>query len=512
MRGRFSVTAGPKTRASGRLNLMQESPDPTVGRSGATNRLADRYLLRRQIGYGGAAEVYEAWDSKLERAVAVKLFRLDVPGLDDAQRHRSEMRILAMLNHPALVAIYDAGTEQRTDGPSRPYLVMELVEGPSLAQRLAAGPLAEGETALLGVRLAGALSHIHGQGIVHRDVKPANVLLADGSPALAKLTDFGIARSTEDARLTGAGLTIGTAQYLSPEQALGAAVGPASDVYSLGLLLLECRTGRPAFVGTPIESALARLHQDPEIPDGVGPALGALLATMTAREPQDRPAAAEAGRALVELAGSTAELGLAAAWAGGTGTAWAGGTGTAWAGGTGTTALLPPVTGGEGQPATGADAAGSGSAAGSGVIAGSGVTADSGLAADSVMASMLDTGVPGADDWPEPNRRPKLVGAAAGTAVIGAVLVGAVAVAVNLRGPDPHLAAPLPQAQPTVSSTSSSSVSAKVSAKTPVTAPVRLTSSARPTPSSSQPIRVVAKPAPPKPTPKPKKSRPRKHG
>ena len=126
------------------LTSMEETqPHPEGGVPGATSRLADRYLLRRQIGYGGAAEVYEAWDGKLERAVAVKLFRLDVPGLDDTQRHRAEMRILAKLNHPALVAIYDAGTEQRADGPSRPYLVMELVDGPSLAQQLASGPLAE---------------------------------------------------------------------------------------------------------------------------------------------------------------------------------------------------------------------------------------------------------------------------------------------------------------------------------------------------------------------------------
>ena len=138
-------------------------------------------------------------------------------------------------------------------------------------------------------------------------MKPANVLLDKRSPALAKLTDFGIARSATDARLTGVGLTIGTAQYLSPEQALGGEVGPASDVYSLGLLLAECRSGRPAFAGTPIESALARLHHDPPIGDEAGE-LAPLLVAMTAREARDRPTAAEVAVRAAELAGDTAEL------------------------------------------------------------------------------------------------------------------------------------------------------------------------------------------------------------
>lgn len=316
-------------------------------------RFADRYQLGERIGYGGAAEVYRAWDEKLERTVAIKLFRIDVPGLDEPERHRAEMRILAKLNHPGLVAIYDAGVEregagveredagveregtgvEREDagverglsGPGRSYLVMELVDGPSLATQLATELLAIPDTARLAVRLAGALAYVHEQGIIHRDVKPANVLLDKRSPALAKLTDFGIARSSTDTRLTGAGLTIGTAQYLSPEQALGGEVGPASDVYSLGLLLWECRSGRPAFAGTPIESALARLHRDPPIGDEAGE-LAPLLVAMTAREPQDRPTAAEVAVRAAELAGGTAELPLPTGWMAG-----------------GTTALLAPV-------------------------------------------------------------------------------------------------------------------------------------------------------------------------
>ena len=283
-----------------------------------------------------------------------------------------------------------------------------------------------------------------------------------GPRPLAKLTDFGIARSTGDARLTGAGLTIGTAQYLSPEQALGGSVGPASDVYSLGLLLLECRTGRPAFLGSPIESALARLHRDPEIPDSLGPVLVPLLSAMTAREPQDRPTAAEVALSVAELAGGTAELPIAATWLADAGT----------------TALLPPAAERLRRPRLRPPAA---------------------------------PAVPDGDGWLEPpHRRSTPLAAVAGTVLIGAVLIGAVLVgavvlAIGLRGPGPHGGSPLPHAQPSTSATSSSSPTEKPA----TTAPVRLTSSAHPTPSSSHPVQVIAtKPA----APKPKKSRPRKHG
>jgi hypothetical protein len=192
------------------------------------------------------------------------------------------------------------------------------------------------DTARLALRLADALAYVHEQGVVHRDVKPANVLLDKRSSALAKLTDFGIARSATDARLTGVGLTIGTAHYLSPEQALGGEVGPASDVYSLGLLLAECRSGRPAFEGTPIESALARLHRDPPIGEEAGE-LAPLLVAMTAREPRDRPTAAEVAARVAELTGGTAELPLV----------------TGWAAAGGTTALLAPLPPGSAPARTG---------------------------------------------------------------------------------------------------------------------------------------------------------------
>ncbi|MDQ2835789.1 MAG: serine/threonine protein kinase [Actinomycetota bacterium] len=264
--------------------------------------LAGRYRLTGLVGRGGVADVFAAVDEVLGRPVAVKLFRSDDSGLDDPQRHQREMRLLAQLNHPGLVTIYDGGIAET--GPlSQPFLVMELIDGDSLAQRLARDPLSHRETCLLAGRLADALAYIHGRQVVHRDVKPGNVLLGGGPPDSARLTDFGIARIAGDARLTSVGMTIGTAHYLSPEQALGSEVGPASDIYSLGLVLLECRTGQPAFPGPAIESAMARLHRGPEIPAVIDPTLGGLLARMTALRPADRPSATDivvAARSLVD--------------------------------------------------------------------------------------------------------------------------------------------------------------------------------------------------------------------
>jgi len=434
---------------------MEQTQPPHAPDRSTPTRFADRYLLGERIGYGGAAEVYRGWDEKLERAVAIKLFRIDVPGLDEERRHQAEMRILARLNHPGLVAIYDAGVQECPPEPSRRYLVMELVDGPSLASRLAAGVLRGPDTAQLAVRLAGALAYVHEQGIIHRDVKPANVLLDQRSPALAKLTDFGIARSATDARLTGAGLTIGTAQYLSPEQALGGEVGPASDVYSLGLLLAECRSGRPAFTGTPIESALARLHRDPPIGEEAGE-LAPLLVAMTAREARDRPTAAEVALRAAELAGSTAEL------------------------------VLPA-----GLPFSSLS-----SAAGLPMPAGSlagGATA--------LLAPAAQTGpAPVGTTAPVRHRRQLLVAGGAGGVLVAAVLSG-----VLLAGNDRKLDLPTGNPQHPAPTSASSK---------PVAAPVRSTTAAHPTRSpavSSHPVQVVASP-PAGTAPKPKKGHPGKHG
>ncbi len=245
--------------------------------------VAGRYVLGDVLGTGAMAQVRQATDLLLERQVAVKVFREDLDD-DSAARARSEMRTLAVLSHPRLVGIHDAGT--REDG--HPYLVMELVEGPTLAQCCVDGSLTPERLASIGADLAEALAYVHSQGVVHRDVKPANILLAaDG----AKLTDFGIARIVDGARHTGTGLTIGTAPYLAPEQVTGAAIGAATDVYALGLVLLECLTGHREYDGNAVEAAMARLHRPPRIPSTLPAPWPDLLAAMTAMAPADRPTA-----------------------------------------------------------------------------------------------------------------------------------------------------------------------------------------------------------------------------
>ncbi|MET0956326.1 MAG: serine/threonine-protein kinase, partial [Cryobacterium sp.] len=214
--------------------------------------LANRYRVDRLIGTGGMSAVYEATDTALGRTVAIKLFRLDTAGGTESVRQNGEVSLLAQLNHFALVTLFDASTHL-IDGIPRPFIVTEFVGGSDLRRRIQQGPIDPGEVARMGADLCAALHYVHSQGIIHRDIKPANVLLAPsdfpGRGAHAKLADFGIARLFDAAHQTVPGAVIGTAGYLSPEQARGQPVGPASDVYSLGLVLLECLTGRPSFSG-----------------------------------------------------------------------------------------------------------------------------------------------------------------------------------------------------------------------------------------------------------------------
>ena len=267
----------------------------SVTEPGEMPALAARYSLGPVIGTGGMARVHRATDTLLERAVAVKVFRLDADPVD-AARIENEARTLASVQHPGLVSVYDAGTWRREDGSDVPYLVMELVDGPTLDECCLDGTLAVQEVTRIGAELADALAHVHGRGIVHRDVKPGNILLDRGRRP--KLTDFGIARLVDSARHTQTGMRIGTAAYLSPEQISGGEVAPPSDIYSLGLVLLEALTGHREYPGISVETALARLERPPVVPPDLPDPLRSLLQAMTARDPQYRPNAAEVAAVL----------------------------------------------------------------------------------------------------------------------------------------------------------------------------------------------------------------------
>jgi serine/threonine protein kinase len=267
-------------------------PDVRPESSPGTGELLDgRYVLDSRIGVGGMGVVYRARDETLGRTVAVKLFRESAA---DAARTTSETRLLAALNHSALVTLFDARIAEGQPN----YLVMEYVDGPTLRERLSEGPLDAHEVAMMGGDLAEALHVVHSAGVVHRDIKPSNVLLrrshVPGEHYRAKLADFGIAYLIDSTRLTTPGTLIGTAAYLSPEQVRGAEPAPASDIYALGLVLSEALTGQRAFPQTGThEAALARLSHDPEIPGSFGYGWKSLLTAMTAREPEERPTALE---------------------------------------------------------------------------------------------------------------------------------------------------------------------------------------------------------------------------
>lgn len=255
-----------------------------------------RYRLEAVIGRGGMADVYRATDQVLTRPVAIKLLR-DVAGDPrDRERFAAEARTLAGLNHPNLVTVLDAGI-----AAERPYLVLELVDGSTLDQECRGRPQDSDRVAGVGSQLADALAYVHSQGVVHRDVKPANVLL--GGDGRVRLADFGIARLLGDTvRHTQTGHTIGTAAYLSPEQVRGQQVTPAADVYALGLVVLETLTGERAYPGSSTEAALARLSQPPAIPEAVPGPWRDLLVSMTDLIPESRPTAAEVARRLHDLA------------------------------------------------------------------------------------------------------------------------------------------------------------------------------------------------------------------
>ena len=302
--GHWSTDGGVRTGDAERqpprvrqISTLHTTPSP-YDRNGVvvttTGLLEDRYVLAGAIGRGGMADVFRAHDCVLDRDVAVKVLRTVAGHKADQARFMQEARILARLSHPGLVTVFDAGT---SDG--RPFLVMELVEGHTLSECCDDKP-ALGAVLSIGVQIADALDRVHAAGIVHRDIKPGNVLVDQAGRV--RLIDFGIALPVGlAAGHTADGELAGTAAYLSPEQLLGKEVGPASDVYSLGLVLLEALTGGRAFPGLPIESAFSRLSTDPPIPVALPSALRQLFRGMTARDPGVRPRVADAAAAMRTL-------------------------------------------------------------------------------------------------------------------------------------------------------------------------------------------------------------------
>ncbi|MCU1482894.1 MAG: hypothetical protein JWQ19_3680 [Subtercola sp.] len=314
--------------------------DTLIGRT-----LEGRYTVNARIGSGGMSSVYEALDTQLGRKVAVKIFN---PGeARDDDRRRSEVDVLARLNHPNLVTMYDA--HLASGGSTVPsFLVMELITGPDLRSTLDHGALRGAIAAQITTDIAEALAAMHAQGIVHRDLKPANILLSPTGlpePAYrAKLADFGIAHLVGTDRMTTVGTIVGTASYLSPEQAAGAAPGPEADIYALGLVVLEGLTGHREYPGTVIESMSARASRDPVVSDDLPPSWVALITQMTARAPDARPTALEVATRSRDI---TADL---ASWQPPAGSsdpdpAAASATTVATAGATGaaTAAMLPPT-------------------------------------------------------------------------------------------------------------------------------------------------------------------------
>jgi serine/threonine-protein kinase len=249
----------------------------------------DRYELRALAGSGGMADVFLAYDRVLDRDVALKLLKDRYANDEDfVERFRREAKSAAALSSPFIVPVFDRGETE--DGAY--YIAMEYLPGGTLEDRIAgAGKLSPREVVEVAVQVAEALQTAHGRGVVHRDVKPGNVLVTRSGHT--KVADFGIARAAEATTISGPGDILGSAKYMSPEQAAGGRVGPASDLYSLGVVLYEMLTGSVPFaVTTPADVPVEHAKGPPRRPRGANPevpeALDALVMRLLSASPKDR--------------------------------------------------------------------------------------------------------------------------------------------------------------------------------------------------------------------------------
>jgi eukaryotic-like serine/threonine-protein kinase len=257
--------------------------------------VSERYRLERRLGSGATAAVWRARDRDLGRIVALKVLRGDEVVPELASRFQREATILGRLSHPNVVPVLATGNHE-----GRPYLVMELVEGEPLSQVLRKGPMPIDQAVDLVAAVASGLAAAHQAGVVHRDIKPANIVRGDGG--VPRLVDFGIARADDLTQITSPDVVVGTAAYLSPEQARGELPGPASDIYSLGCVLYEALTGTAPFTGgSAVALAYRHVHELPQPPSARRPDLPAALDDVVCRclekDPARRHASAD------ELAG-----------------------------------------------------------------------------------------------------------------------------------------------------------------------------------------------------------------
>lgn len=266
------------------------------GTTAAGTVIAERYRLIDRIAGGGMGDVWRAVDEVLGRTVAIKLLRPEYA--DDEQfreRLRREARAASAINDVGVVPVYDFGEIERDNAPPLSYLVMEHVDGLSLSAEVSTlGPLGAERTLLILEQTASALQAAHEAGVIHRDVKPGNILVTPSGDL--KITDFGIARASDTVPLTRTGMMTGTAKYLSPEQARGKEATAASDIYSLGIVAYACLTGDVPFSeGNDVSVALAHVQQEPPaLPADIPAGLRELVMSMLAKKPEDRPANATA--------------------------------------------------------------------------------------------------------------------------------------------------------------------------------------------------------------------------